>query len=262
MSPQEIRQVRGYGWRPSPPDARDVLADTSGVPILPAVDPRGEMTDVYDQGQLGSCTSQAVAAAVDYDRIVSGEQPFHPARLVIYALERIIEGSPLTSDTGAVGRDGLKACRNFGMLPESEYPYSDQAPAWEDDPRDDLQRLGATKLEHPYKAVPRTLHDLQAVLSNRQTIAFGFSVYESFESPEVAKTGVMPHPGRGERQLGGHEVLLVGYLADHPQHALVRNSWGRDWGLGGYFLMPWTILLDPTMSSDFRTIYRPLGAWR
>ena len=96
------------------------------------------------------------------------------------------------------------------------------------------------------------------MLSNRQTIAFGFSVYESFESQQVAETGVVPMPGPDERQLGGHEVLAVGYLEDHPDHVLVRNSWGPDWGMGGYFLMPWAYLLSTDLSSDFRTIVRPL----
>jgi C1A family cysteine protease len=58
--------------------------------------------------------------------------------------------------------------------------------------------------------------------------------------------------------LGGHEVLVVGYLAAYPNHALVRNSWGTGWGIGGYFLMPWTFLLDSGFTGDLRTIVRPL----
>ena len=100
---------------------------------------------------------------------------------------------------------------------------------------------------------------MRAVLSNNQTIAFGFTVYESFESQEVAKTGVVPLPSRGEKTLGGHEVLLVGYLKDQPNYGLVRNSWGDGWGLGGYFLMPWAYLMDANLASDFRTIRRPAG---
>jgi C1A family cysteine protease len=52
---------------------------------------------------------------------------------------------------------------------------------------------------------------------------------------------------------------VVGYLQDYPDHALVRNSWGIGWGMAGYFLMPWAVILDPNMSDDFRTIYRPAG---
>ena len=69
----------------------------------------------------------------------------------------------------------------------------------------------------------------------------------------------MPLPTRDEKQLGGHEVLLVGYLKDQPNYGLVRNSWGPGWGIKGYFLMPWAYLIDANLASDFRTIRRPAG---
>src|SRR5262249_10278362 len=110
-----------------------------------------------------------------------------------------------------------------------------------------------------YRVVPRNMDSMRAVLSNNQTIAFGFTVYSSFESNEVAQTGKVPMPTRNEKVLGGHEVLMVGYLQAEPNYALVRNSWGTGWGIDGYFLMPWTYILDPNLSSDFRTIRRAAG---
>jgi C1A family cysteine protease len=255
----EPRRIQRFGWKPSLPDQRDILADTSALPVAAEVDPRGEyMTPIYDQGNLGSCTANTVAEAVDADRIVSGEEPLYPSRLAIYALERLYEGSSLTEDTGAYGRDGYKACRRFGMVPESELPYSDEAPAWQQDPRE-LIRAAAdrTKLEHPYKVVPRNWLAMQRVLTNKQTIGFGFTVYESFESSEVRRTGIVPMPGPDEKSVGGHEVLAVGYLKAMPGYALVRNHWASDWGEEGYFFMPVAYLLDPRLSDDFRTIYRP-----
>ena len=257
------RTIQGYGFRPSLPDHRDLIADASGIKVAREVDPRADMTPIYDQGQIGSCTGQAVAGAVDYHRIVGGQAPFYPARLAIYSCERIIEGQSLDADTGAYGRDGFKAATKYGLLREVDYPYSDQAPVWQDDPRDELAKAEMaggdhfTRLHSPYKAVPRRLSSFKAVLSNHQTIAFGFSVYQSFETNEVAKTGIMPLPGPGEKIVGGHEVLAIGYLAREPNHVLVRNSWGTGWGMNGYLLMPWAVLLDASMSSDFRTIYRP-----
>jgi C1A family cysteine protease len=248
---------RFYGWRPSLPDHRDLVSDTTTLTILPEVDPRADMPAVYDQGQLGSCTANAVAGAMEYDMHLDGA-PFRghaPSRLLVYYQERLLEGSLGQGDTGAMGRDGFKALQRYGWVPESEWPYHITKYATDPPPSvwaDAKLRL----LTKPYKAVTRSETAFKQVLSNRQTIAFGFTVYDSFESSEVAATGVVPMPGPGEQVLGGHEVLLIGYLASDPTHALCRNSWSTGWGLGGYFLMPWAYLLNTGLSSDFRTIVR------
>ena len=168
-----------------------------------------------------------------------------------------LEGAPADQDTGAYGRDGFKVCQKLGVPLESDWPYDTSK--FSDDPPATLDAEAKQHRISNYKAVPRNLDTMKAVLSNRQTIAFGFSVYESFESQEVAKTGIVPAPHPDEKQLGGHEVLLVGYLKDQPNYGLVRNSWGTGWGIKGYFLMPWAYLLDAHLASDFRTIRRPAG---
>lgn len=248
------RTVQRYGWKPSLPDHRDLIADTATLPIRPEVDPRHDMPPVYDQGQLGSCTANAIAAAIEYDARLSGAaMTVTPSRLDIYFGERELEGTT-AQDSGAYGRDGFKYAHSTGVIPEKDWPYLIERFA-QQPPLDVARRhtIGA------YAAVPRSITSIKRVLSNRQTIAFGFSVFESFESAKVAKTGVMPVPGPTERMVGGHEVLMIGYLRDHPDHVLCRNSWGATWALAGYFLMPWQIVLDKSMSSDFRTIKRPAG---
>lgn len=254
------RSISRYGWKPSLPDTRDHIADTSGIKALPEVDPRPNMPGVYDQLQLGSCTANAIAAALQYDAILDGSDDFKtPSRLAIYWLERFLEGGLANTqqDTGAFGRDGFKVAQKIGFAPETDWPYLEAK--FRDDPREHLAAdFAKHKLAKPYRAVPRYLSSFKAALSNQQTIAFGFTVYESFESDEVKRTGLMPVPEQGERQLGGHEVLMVGYLKSEPGYMLCRNSWNTDWGIGGYFLMPVAVLLDKSMSSDFRTIARVL----
>lgn len=248
----ETRSIQRYGWKPSLPDLRDQTADTNGLNIVPEVDPRHEQPDPYDQSQLGSCTANAIAGSIEYNCILDGKPFGTPSRLDIYYGERMIEGDLGQGDTGAFGRDGFKFAHSTGVIPEADWPYDINKYAKK--PPDDVAhrfKIGS------YKAVPRNKSAMQAVLTNKQTIAFGFTVYESFESDGVAHTGVVPVPARGEQVLGGHEVLLIGYLKNEPGYALCRNSWGTNWGLGGYFLMPWTILMNSHMSSDFRTIYRP-----
>jgi len=57
----------------------------------------------------------------------------------------------------------------------------------------------------------------------------------------VATTGIMPMPKKGEQVLGGHCVAMVGY-DDSKQVIICRNSWGADWGMAGYFTMPYAFL--------------------
>lgn len=84
-------------------------------------------------------------------------------------------------------------------------------------------------------------------------MVFGFQVYESFESQQVASTGVVPLPTTGEQVLGGHAVLAVGY-DDSTTSFLVRNSWGASWGQDGYCTMPYPYLTESNLSNDFWTM--------
>ena len=251
------RRIQRYGWKPSLPDLRDHIADASELTVRDEVDPRGDLPPVFDQGQLGSCTANAVAGAVEYDAKLAGSDPGTLSRLWIYYYERKIEGSPAEQDTGAFGRDGFKVCKTLGVPLEKDWPYD--IAKFSDEPPANLADEARQHRISNYRSVPRNADSMRAVLSNDQTIALGFTVYESFESAEVAKTGIVPLPTRGEKTLGGHEVLLVGYLKDEPNYGLVRNSWGTGWGLQGYFLMPWAYLLDRNLASDFRTIRRPMS---
>lgn len=253
----EGRKIQRYGWKPSLPDPRDLVADTAEIETAAEVDPRGDMPGPYDQGQLGSCTANAVGGAIEYNNRLDGDDYGTPSRLFIYYGERQLEGSLTQGDTGAFGRDGFKLAHKVGTPPETDWPYD--ITAYQQKPPEQAYTDAAKHKIGDYRVVGRSLSRFKAVLSNRQTIAFGFSVFESFESKEMASTGMMAMPEPGEKALGGHEVLMVGYLAKEPNYALIRNSWGTDWGMGGYFLMPWTYLLESNLSSDFRTIRRPLG---
>jgi len=86
-----------------------------------------------------------------------------------------------------------------------------------------------------------------------RSFVFGFSVYQSFESPQMAQSGHLSLPQPSEQMLGGHAVLAVGY-DDANQWFVVRNSWGDQWGMGGYFTMPYPYLTQPNLSRDFWTI--------
>src|SRR3954469_8237492 len=97
------RRVKKFGWVPDIPDARDFLY-SAPEPVLSKmptkVDLRPKCPPIYDQGQLGSCTANAIGAAFEFDQMKQGLQDFMPSRLFIYYNERAIEGT-IDSDSGA-----------------------------------------------------------------------------------------------------------------------------------------------------------------
>src|SRR5690242_18662773 len=64
------RKIAGFGWSPDLPDQRDHLFSAPLLKLgpLPAkVDLRKQCPKVYDQGQIGSCTANAIAGAIEFD---------------------------------------------------------------------------------------------------------------------------------------------------------------------------------------------------
>jgi C1A family cysteine protease len=242
---QDWSHVRGYGWRPQLPDSRDLVYAPRLGTLPPEADLRPQMPPVYDQGQLGSCTGNAIAGAMEYERDRQGLPDFVPSRLFVYYNERALEGT-VSSDSGAVIRDGIKVVNTEGVCPETLWPYNIGMFAVKPPHR---CYVAATKDKAVRYEAVLTLGDLKDAIASNLSVVFGFTVYESFESQAVARTGVMPLPKKGESVVGGHAVLAVGY-SDAKRHVIVRNSWGPTWGDQGYFYMPYQYLTGSKASSD------------
>lgn len=248
------RTIRRYGWIPDAPDERDHLyaAPPQFLLALPAsADLRKQCPPVYDQGQLGSCTANAIAGALQFLEGKEGSPaPLMPSRLFIYYNERVIEGT-VSIDSGAMIRDGIKSVASEGVCPEPEWPYDIGKFAR----KPSAQCYKDAKLDRAisYQRLVQDVNQMKGCLASGFPFVFGFTVYESFEGPSVAKTGHAPMPRVGERAVGGHAVTAVGY-DETKQWFVVRNSWGAGWGIKGYFTMPYAYLLQPGLSQDFWTI--------
>jgi C1A family cysteine protease len=251
------RQVARYGWLPDLPDHRDYLfaAPAAVLAKLPArIDLSSKCPDVYDQGEIGSCTANAIGGAIEFDQIKQKlRKAFMPARLFIYYNERVIEHT-VNEDSGAMIRDGIKSVAKQGVCPETMWPYDLRPfPPNSHLTKKPSRRCYKEALKHTaveYQRVPRNLAQMKACLASGYPFILGFTVYETFESEEVARTGTMPMPSPNEHVLGGHAVVAVGY-DEMDGRFRVRNSWGADWGLNGYFTMPYAYLLDDNLSDDF-----------
>jgi C1A family cysteine protease len=252
ISSKPIIRKPGYGWIADLPDRRDFLySQVRPVPpSLPvSIDLRPKCSPVENQGQLGSCTANALAGALEFLEIDSSTPFIDLSRLFIYYNERVIEHT-VKSDSGAQIRDGVKTLAKQGVCPEKKWPYV--ISKFEVKPSPACYTEAKKHTISSYHRI-LTLDEMRTCLADGYPFVFGFTVYESFESQEVARTGVVKIPEAGERVVGGHAVLGVGY-DDEQRRFIVRNSWGKDWGQRGYFTIPYDYLANRNLADDFWTI--------
>jgi C1A family cysteine protease len=244
------RHSVNYGWLPDLPDQRDLsyAAPSAVITKLPKkVDLRDKCPPVYDQGRLGSCTANAIGGAFQFELLKQKAPSFMPSRLFIYYNERVIENT-VNSDNGAMIRDGIKTVNKQGVCPEDLWPYNISEFAKK--PQSTCYKEALKHQVLSYHRVARDINQIKACLAQGTPFVFGFSVYESFESPQVAQTGIVNMPAKSETMIGGHAVAAVGY-DDDQKRFIVRNSWGTRWGQKGYFTMPYDYLLHERLSNDF-----------
>ncbi|HKR54449.1 MAG TPA: C1 family peptidase, partial [Chthoniobacterales bacterium] len=198
-SPARTRKIKRYGWIPDIPDQRDFLyaAPPAFLRALPRkVDLRTKCPPVYDQGELGSCTANAIAGAVEFDQMKEHlPQIFLPSRLFIYYNERVIEGT-VDSDSGAMLRDGIKAVPKQGACSEPMWPYL--VNKFNTKPSAACYTEAAKHTAVSYQRLIQSLTQMQGCLASGYPFVFGFTVYESFETDAVARTGHAPMPESGE----------------------------------------------------------------
>jgi C1A family cysteine protease len=192
----------------------------------------------------------AIAADCHSQMIIQGGKTWTPSPMFIYYNERLLENTVM-QDSGAEIRDGMKAINRWGICSEDKCPY--EISKFRVKPSRAAYADGAKHKIFNYARIGQSLLQLQSALANNDPFVFGFSVYESFESDQVAKTGIMPMPSQRENLLGGHAVLCCGFF-NNTKTFLVRNSWGTDWGQQGYFHMPYDFILNENLAADFWSV--------
>jgi len=242
-----------YDWRPSLPDTRDHIFQpktlASGLPEAVNLGANNKWPPIFDQGQEGSCTGNASSAALAFEH---GGGPY--SRQFIYYNGRVFTGD-VGQDGGSTPRDVLKGLAAYGAPLESFEQYN-IADVLKKPTAADYAAAVPQKISQ-YMAVNQGNYAMRSCLAAGRPFIIGFTVYDSFESAQVAASGIVPMPKAGEQVLGGHCVVVLGYRWYNNQwYYLCANSWGTSWGLNGFFWMPSTYLKDANLAGDFWAIVK------
>jgi C1A family cysteine protease len=201
---------------------------------------------IMDQGDLGSCVTNAFSYCVSKQT----NKTVNLSRLFLYALCRCIDYTSLDMDDGTTIRTACKSIHQYGVCKESVYPYITSRYT-------NLPPLTVFTSSRKFKKFTYTFvnQDITSfkncLYTNNTPIIFGFMVYSSFMTNDVANTGIVPNPDTSNETLeGGHCMCIVGYN-DSTQQFKCANSWGTTWGQGGYCYLPYAYILDPNLAGDF-----------
>lgn len=210
---------------------------------------------IYDQGKIGSCVSNSIAGVIWFYN-----NSINPSRLYIYFNGRVIVNQNIIDDTGFSISAGCRSVREYSVCNEQDWAYI--ASAFSIMPSLNCYKTSYNFNNFIYYSIGQDLNLLKSCIMNGNPIMFGFMVYTSFMTPEVAKTGRVPMPstedhivggGNDHKVLGGHASIIIGFN-DELQVFICVNSWGDKWGDNGYFYIPYLYILDTSLSSDFTVI--------
>ena len=246
--------------RPDPFDDRD-LRYMPRLQLLPkSIDRRTtERRYVYHQ-QGQSCTGHAIAAVINHVLEISAASD-RVSPYMLYQFARRYDEFPGEIDAGSSLRAAFKGWFNHGVALEARWPDLGSP---EQDPNDEVNShdwrerpLGAF-----YRVNPFRLDDVQSAISELTAIAVSGTIHDGWLNPVRVKrpksakgssngNGTGADEGDNEMYViakssspvskGGHAYCLVGY---NETGFLVQNSWGTEWGKGGFATLPYEDWLD------------------
>ena len=200
------------------------------------------MPPIDDQLSLGSCSADAIVAAMEFK--YSG---FIGSRLFLYYNERLLTHT-VNSDSGSSVENGIHAATTYGVCEESFYPY--HVNLFTVEPSKEAYENGLLYRIQGTKKLDRDMNAFKNCLVDGLPFVASIIIYSSFEAHKLPVSGILTLPRGTEDNLGGHAVLICGY-DDTLQCWILRNSWGPKWCKKGYCYLPYVYLMDSTLATEF-----------
>jgi C1A family cysteine protease len=246
------RQVnnRNYGLIRDKWDERDHYYKVSKPGLAPPSTNRRNINQFpwrYDQGSLGSCCGFGAIEAFRRTLQVNHMPDLNPSALFAYYTLRTNKNS----DSGGQIRDAFKAMNQYGVCSERTWPYIKEKVSTVPPPIAFEEALNHQTIRYE-RIYPVTKEAIMDAVSQGFAVVYGKDLFSSFESTQVARTGIVEMPKKCEASIGGHCMVIMDY---DEKGTIELNSWGSDWGQGGVCHFPWEYVLNWTWCNDFWVIY-------
>ncbi|XP_022703927.1 cathepsin L1-like isoform X1 [Varroa jacobsoni] len=190
---------------------------------------KGYVTDVKDQGQCGSCWAFSAVGSLE------GQHFRSTGKLVSLSEQNLVDCSTPEGNNGCNGGWMDKAFQyvkeNKGIDTEAAYPYISRQGVC----RYDAKSIGAT-IKAYFDVQPGDEEALRQVVGTKGPVSVAIDA--SSKLFQFYRGGVYNVPWCSSTELD-HGVLVVGYGRQFQSKDfwLVKNSWGKDWGIYGYIMM-------------------------
>jgi len=217
------------------PDTLD-FRDKMYVPTLVEVPTRISLSSyksrkipILDQGTEGACTGFGLATVANYlltrRKVIPDPTPVSPRML--YELARRHDEWPGEDYSGSSARGAMKAWHKHGVCAEEVWPYVSSNGSSD---HGLTEARTADAMRRPLGAYFRVNHkDLVAMHSALAEVGILYATATVHGGwGRVNSKGQIPYT---DRILGGHAFAVVAY---DDQGFWIQNSWGNDWGLGGF----------------------------
>lgn len=234
------------------PDSRDHLREKiDRAPLEFSLEEFG-IPLAYDQGRTSSCTGHAGAAFIRnlYGRAASGRYAWSACPFWIYhrARER---GGLLGMDAGATMRDLMKVLAEDGAAPT--YAHISKVDA---KPSESSLRLAKfTRIREYQRIVPSDDAPnimMTALGLEKLPVLVGVRLFSSVNSSDTRWDGILRVPTSSEPSIGGHALMIDSYDAKRELFS-GWNSWGKEWGDGGRFYLPFEYVSRLDLVQDMWT---------
>ncbi|KAK9877089.1 hypothetical protein WA026_016832 [Henosepilachna vigintioctopunctata] len=205
-----------------PKNSGKVFKKTEGIELPESIDWRekGAVRKVKNQGDCGSCWSFSTTGALEGQfSIVKNED-------VSFSEQNLIDCNSVNLGCGGGWPvDALAFVQENGIEKEEDYPYEQKDDQCRSDPSKVVKISGYEEIPEGDEAA---LTEMVATKGPVSICLYASSNFRSYAS------GILKEPSCLQDTFN-HAVLIVGYGSENGEdYYIVKNSWGRSYGEGGY----------------------------